>query len=57
LGGEGSSPREHGLAKRSTFVREDFPIARITVPIMRVKGEEPLGLDLRGLESVSREAS
>jgi hypothetical protein len=54
LGGEGLSPRELGLAKRSALVREDFPTAGVTVPVMRVKGEEPLGPDLRGLEPINQ---
>jgi hypothetical protein len=39
----------------STFVRGDFPTVGVTVPVMRVEGEEPLSSDLKGLESGARE--
>jgi hypothetical protein len=44
------------LEKRdSTSVRGDFPAAGVIMPVMRVDKEEPLGLDLRGVESGTQE--
>jgi hypothetical protein len=40
--------------KEYAFIREDFPIAWMTVLVMHVKGEEPLSPDLKGLEFSTR---
>jgi hypothetical protein len=43
--------------KESAFVRKDFHVVGVAVPVMHVKGEEPLCSDLKGFESGTQETS
>jgi hypothetical protein len=45
------------VKRDSASIRGDFPAVGAIMLVMRVEGEEPLSLDLRGLESGTREPS
>jgi hypothetical protein len=43
--------------KDSAFVRGDFTVTGVTVPVVHVEGEEPLTSDSKSLESGALEPS